>query len=91
MKIKTAIIALFIVTFGLSSSLALAAGDVLKVRAYSDLKSLDPAYSGGVLMKRFKVLFIVSLFNINLAENGVTRLMQLNQSSRLLQLQSISN
>ena len=33
MKIKTAIIALFIVTLGLSSSLALAAGDVLKVRA----------------------------------------------------------
>ena len=48
MKIKTAIIALFMLAVGLSSSLALAAGDVVKVRAYSDLKSLDPAFSGGV-------------------------------------------
>ena len=84
MKIKTAIIAFFIVTLGLSSSLALAAGDVLKVRAYSDLKSLDPAYSGGVFDDH-------KIYEFILAENGVTRLMQLNQSSRLLQLQSISN
>ena len=48
MKIKTAIIALVMLAVGLSSSLALAAGDVVKVRAYSDLKSLDPAFSGGV-------------------------------------------
>ena len=61
MKIKTAIIALFIVTLGLSSSLALAAGDVLKVRAYSDLKSLDPAYSGGVFDEEIQGLIYSKL------------------------------
>ena len=61
MKIKTAIIALFMVAVGLSSSLALAAGDVLKVRAYSDLKSLDPAYSGGVFDEEIQALIYSKL------------------------------
>ena len=47
MKIKTVLIALFISVFGLSSLSAFAA-DVVKVRDYSDLKSLDPAFSSGL-------------------------------------------
>ncbi len=61
MKIKTAIIALVMLAVGLSSSLALAAGDVLKVRAYADLKSLDPAYSGGVFDEEIQALIYSKL------------------------------
>ena len=60
MKIKTVIIALFISVFGLSSLSAFAA-DAVKVRAYSDLKSLDPAFSGGVFDEELQSLIYSKL------------------------------
>ncbi len=60
MKIKTVLIALFMSVFGLSSLSAFAA-DAVKVRAYSDLKSLDPAFSGGVFDEEIQSLIYSKL------------------------------
>ena len=60
MKIKTVLIALFMSVFGLSSLSAFAA-DAVKVRAYADLKSLDPAFSGGVFDEEIQSLIYSKL------------------------------
>ena len=62
MKIKTLLIALFISVFGLSSSSALA--DAVKVRDYSDLKNIDPAFSGGMFDESIQSLIYSKLIQL---------------------------
>ena len=62
MKIKTVLIALFISVFGLSSSSVLA--DAVKVRDYSDLKNIDPAFSGGLFDEGIQSLIYSKLIQL---------------------------
>ena len=62
MKIKTVLIALFISVFGLSSSSVLA--DAVKVRDYSDLKNIDPAFSGGMFDENIQSLIYSKLIQL---------------------------
>ena len=62
MKIKTLLIALFISVFGLSSSSVLA--DAVKVRDYSDLKNIDPAFSGGMFDESIQGLIYSKLIQL---------------------------
>ena len=62
MKIKTVLIALFISVFGLSSSSVLA--DAVKVRDYSDLKNIDPAFSGGMFDESIQGLIYSKLIQL---------------------------
>jgi peptide/nickel transport system substrate-binding protein len=62
MKIKTLLIALFVSVFGLSSSSALV--DAVKVRAYSDLKNIDPAFSGGMFDESIQSLIYSKLIQL---------------------------
>ena len=62
MKIKTLLFALFISVFGLSSSSVLA--DAVKVRAYSDLNNIDPAFSSGLFDEEIQGLIYSKLIQL---------------------------